>query len=121
LLWWLYEVESAHCCQRLLRLPRRVRRCLPQRAHLCVGAESADDIHNNQLAIRHDPWRYRDRTQFFYHRVRPLRRSVGHDFRRRKLRADIEDPAAKENRSLSSWIETMLKRAVDEAKRKGGA
>ena len=34
-----------------------------------------------------------------------------------ELRAEIEELATKENRSLSSWIETTLKRAVEGAKR----
>jgi predicted HicB family RNase H-like nuclease len=36
----------------------------------------------------------------------------------KELRAAIEELAAKDNRSLSSWIETALKRVVDQAKRK---
>jgi predicted HicB family RNase H-like nuclease len=36
----------------------------------------------------------------------------------KELRAAIEELAAKDSRSLSSWIEVALKRAVEEAKRK---
>jgi predicted HicB family RNase H-like nuclease len=35
-----------------------------------------------------------------------------------ELRAEIEELATKENRSLSSWIETTLKRVVEETKRR---
>ena len=36
----------------------------------------------------------------------------------KELRAAIEELAAKDNRSLSSWIETALMRAVEEAKKR---
>jgi predicted HicB family RNase H-like nuclease len=37
-----------------------------------------------------------------------------------ELRAAVEELAAKDDRSLSSWIEVAIKRAVEDAKRKGG-
>jgi hypothetical protein len=35
-----------------------------------------------------------------------------------KLRADIEELAALDSRTMSAWIELALKRVVEEAKRK---
>jgi hypothetical protein len=58
------------------RIPPRFRRGLPQREHLCVGAEPAADIHNIQFAIRLDPQRHRDRSHLFCNTVRPLRSPV---------------------------------------------